>query len=1178
MTNKKKKGLTKSASKPTTPVNQLRGAIGFKKDWFPLKRALESIKHHAGPGDFSRYLRLARVSPMLPLALASINGRMIGGLVQGVAPLEPTNLTREIIWVVTVLLDSSEVLGTFANKRDNFFIHLLAGEYASAASELDEIESMFGMSLWLVENRILLLSLQGGFEAQKAYVGKITKEYKRTFLSFFAANIGERNEARVTIKGYDSRVRERAKTWKIEPTRKSYIFYKLLSETELSPQETSDILAFESASSLIDLYETLVTLLCSASIANSISDAAIQALHQLVAIDDHRIPKLLALVDPNFWGQMQLQSEAIYVVSTYMEPFLCGKYQDAAAALAIWLMRNPDDVCGLVIAGQVIALGFDIELVAGSPVRLLAKHYADYFEGGARSELAAEELEKLALNLKSSSIGSSLVLPIRSRTASGCTSIALLTAESAIKTPIYTAQVIHQIGPKFADLYGAVNPQIVDDFTWQYQASKKPASEKLSIEANSYLNLSANLASHRFDLALEDLRPLSASEFEFFKSDASIYKTLILFRMGDIPGALKSSVDLVIKTPAYARAVPLAEIVRPRGYKNLKELQGDLALPLAFFLYQEIYATRQKDISLKVAWRQLLAFHNVTKPSELADIAERFPKHLLIFFLEVVCTQEVMELGRSFKSPGDLDKERIQICKFLSSFNPDRAKEYGSEIVELTRRVSIEEGVKVLENSRIYVDPIGLDRWANDKLSELFLRYQDYSSAGLSMSVDELKKTLTDLLKNKNIAEFKNYLESYDVSAESLLEDMLGLMGAAFMSLPRYGLDSFLSSRVRHGSLVINLRGCFERRNLITKINSQTNTYEANTYWLDQIAGINAHQKSNLQQLLTNFSRDIDEILDTALKKIIHVRSESKPEGLLTLYKLGENGQSVTKGWVIAAKVSLPELQNLPSLLNYAINTFFWPGVTASLELAQSYIKNDLARKLVHSLHHLKSQAISAIGAESASWLVSNIDTAEEELIQAAERVSKWFNPPQKSELEYNYTVQMGIEIGLRSFQYLDSTFKPLIQWSVDSEADVRLMPAGFGLVNDLYFLIFGNIWKHAGFGAEPGREPTQSTVHVTVQKRGANSIEITVVNSLSPTCDRDEINKNVEDARKEIAERRFDAVVDKTNKSGLVRLAATLDYESFDEKNLAFGLQDHDNFFVRITLPPAALVLPDDH
>lgn len=55
-----------------------------------------------------------------------------------------------------------------------------------------------------------------------------------------------------------------------------------------------------------------------------------------------------------------------------------------------------------------------------------------------------------------------------------------------------------------------------------------------------------------------------------------------------------------------------------------------------------------------------------------------------------------------------------------------------------------------------------------------------------------------------------------------------------FLSDPKYGLDFFLSTRIRHGTLVNQIRHEFQAHNLVTNI-GENNQYKDDEFWTNDM-------------------------------------------------------------------------------------------------------------------------------------------------------------------------------------------------------------------------------------------------------------------------------------------------------------------------------------------------------
>jgi hypothetical protein len=79
-----------------------------------------------------------------------------------------------------------------------------------------------------------------------------------------------------------------------------------------------------------------------------------------------------------------------------------------------------------------------------------------------------------------------------------------------------------------------------------------------------------------------------------------------------------------------------------------------------------------------------------------------------------------------------------------------------------------------------------------------------------------------------------SYFELPSSEADEILIRMISLLQERFLFDSSHGLDSYLSQRIRHGSIQNYLRNPVEEAQLVTQKDSQTGKYQANNYWLER--------------------------------------------------------------------------------------------------------------------------------------------------------------------------------------------------------------------------------------------------------------------------------------------------------------------------------------------------------
>jgi hypothetical protein len=357
-----------------------------------------------------------------------------------------------------------------------------------------------------------------------------------------------------------------------------------------------------------------------------------------------------------------------------------------------------------------------------------------------------------------------------------------------------------------------------------------------------------------------------------------------------------------------------------------------------------------------------------------------------------------------------------------------------------------------------------------------------------------------------------------------------------------------------------------EARKLITKIDSTTNQYESNAYWLNADDAMSSDQRAALNRALNAFSSNIDSLLDAAISRSVHVRSSVYPDGLIWLWPLNEKGRrQLLTTWLLQAKASLSKEATIEQFVEFCATTLFWPKLKTSLAEATQFVTTTLSGKIIDQLNTLDAAAHKA--TPNHGGLAACIRAARSDIEAAAAKVSKWFAPPQFTDVDSSYLLKTGIEIGLTSLRHLRPQFTSEIEWDIDDRANVLLHAAGFQAINDVAFLIFGNIQKHSGY-FDGYRTVERPKIKIWLRWVDPDIIQVEVQNEISPAKDLASIETNVSAAKEQIRLGQFDTVAKQKNKTGLVRLASVLNYENSDDRVIDFGLVERSRFHVKFSVP----------
>lgn len=283
-------------------------------------------------------------------------------------------------------------------------------------------------------------------------------------------------------------------------------------------------------------------------------------------------------------------------------------------------------------------------------------------------------------------------------------------------------------------------------------------------------------------------------------------------------------------------------------------------------------APYKRYLSLK----RFLKQKNVGKVSELIiDGSEK-----LRFFLENAADRQVLALHRLFKNSNEVIDERILICKNLFDYYQD--KRYLEEISALSKEQTISGLVQQVDDSKIYVDIENIkNKELKDKefnvLFDVFKNTDDKVKFLENQSPEILQ--ILSLLQSKGLSlTYYSKDESLEIDYKySLFQKLYLDVRDKFVFDPKYGLDYYLSTRIRHGTIDNQLRNHLQEYHLVTNTDD-SGQYIDNVYWLTRFGN-----SQKCKEILNVFSKNADNLIYVLKNERIQIKTEdnnSKPKAV----------------------------------------------------------------------------------------------------------------------------------------------------------------------------------------------------------------------------------------------------------------------------------------------------------
>lgn len=916
----------KHRGRPAAPVADVPGvaALNWRRDHRKLQRKtfLEQAAEISGWSE-ERYSDDFGVPfPSTPeLLWTSVSG----------SPRPPTP-NCGLVWCAAGLLrDVAALRGALAS-RTEFTRALLTQDLSGAAAELDLHVRVHGWSAWLTQSRLTLSEVSGGLEANKKTLAAIDSACT-PFVSLLAVMHSIRCEAHVSAVHYDALVSGLGNTASL-----SKVGSWLAFRTGVNRQPTSDVLVDaiwrESSSSALDRYLAFVKCARYALQHRDPSGteqlaAALDRLHR--ELGDPRLRILLARAAPNapeLWIDSKSDSDMNAAVNAYTR----GDYDTAAQYSAATLAARPEafelyelHARATAMQGSTPTQPFPQTSLAGQC--LTAVHSVIV----TRDALARAQLRKLGLTLDLSTLGdaaAAFALQHEPRVRADAASAAEQRLCASAVTPRLAATFARQrdaatfldhleahsgAGPCSAlfraFLCGGELPTTLPAERGQrWEANRARSAGELQKAARILDTLADDPTAP--DCVLSTLLPIVVE---------------IHIERGDPDAAAERALRGILRFPSLVDHFDLSRLIAMRVRRKYRE-PTPISWPILIHLAFDSLATRDARNALWGAADDYCAGEGAVRPSELAQRPHLERNPALQFFLSRVCTLATLNSSTAFSSQLELGEERIRICEaLLRAGGPDRTS-HEREISTLIQRQLVGKAVQKVEESRIYVDEEGV---VASLPSDFATRYDRFSShvrmGGLGGLV---KKLLTSSVEE---------LTGLKAQAELLVDTVQD----RFVYSNEHGLDSYLSVRIRHGTLAGHIRNVFASCELVTL--RGPDGYRESRSWVVPSA---PDALPVVQDAIKHASEALDALIREVREEWLQIRSPEAPDGMFVYGR--QHPRVASKGLALALRT------NSHDEFARGVLQGLWEWTEVNLRAIRRRIQDELAKRMTEILESIE--------------------------------------------------------------------------------------------------------------------------------------------------------------------------------------------------------------------------------
>lgn len=991
------------------------------------------------------------------------------------------DLESEAAWTAALVSRHADPVSAFVAARTEIERALISGQYASALAALETLERRAGVSLWSLRLRLAAAERQGGLAANRELLKRVIDTSTSGVLDILAETFSRASELAGTLASYTSDLElmlQKATEQGKFRTVGSHLRFKLALHAFADFDELPRVLLRDGSFSLLDKYDTFVTVLqLSLASGAALSEPTRRALqYAFEAVRDPRLSNLQRVSNPSAPLVQTPETSALVEVS---DRYTVGDYE-SGAELALSRLRERAECFEYYVLylKSLIYLGrpFSSPFPDDSPAAKLARDVYDVLTKNERTPDALDSIGRLAVLLSGAPLGAQALAfcaanSRRSKRQIDANVFAALnaTAPSAAFSRAYPARAdaltyIRALraaypGSTSAELFeaalsgGTVPPNVSAERRRRYVGTERLNAGD---PAGAVLELGP-LASPEVPVPAreEALRAMVAAYASLHQYTPAA--TLIAEAHAERPQLL-ATIDVAPIASGYSD-VPVAE-------------RGSLAWPTVCQLRLRDAPTAENKRALFAALDEFLVSHGISRPSELLPHGDRFAQRQFIHFLRHVCVPEVMDSLVGLSTVEELQAERILLCQHLmEALDPDNEPAYAGEIRRLTQAAAVRKAIRYVDESKVNIDTRGIARSLDPSFEERFARMVAFA------------KLMPDLRRRMEVRGVKEAADQdlivVTVDQAAHISDLFSDIKSRFISSNEYGLDTYLSVRIRHGTLSGQLRSGFERDHLITRKGSG-DIYERNDVWIERLFGpLGTATAQAADERLRAFSRDVDEIIDEVKTKWIQIKG------------LGPGGAGLfdfdySQAQILSIYSTLANVTDYEEFLS-RVFAELWSRTEHNLAIVVDRLRGELAQRFTTALDEMAADLYRLHEEVRHSEFGAAVSRARTFIQHAIDVVAGWFRRGSRSEFP-DFGMRLLAETSVAIVQ--NCYRARLLDASVVVAGDFTFRGELFPPLADLMFILLENVVRH-GASASP-----VATVELSARPGG---ITMRVWNPLPP-------------------------------------------------------------------------------
>lgn len=791
------------------------------------------------------------------------------------APVINTELdyTESLCYAIRLCKLFHSELSEYVRLKNAYENCVFSYNYADAEGIIDEMEDIMGSSLWLCGQRLILAEQSSGLEGNKKLLAYyIDNKSKNTVINTLLEFLSYRAEENTSLNNYNEKVDKFLKHFEKGDIIYNYFSYKLYLHKFDFTDGMRIALQVDSQFSMIDLFNSLIEILQRAT-ANKVDFESsiindIQALN--VSIHDFRIDNLLMFNGVNV--QPALKKDVLEIIELYTKQ----DYERAIDNLSNYLSNNQNDF-------QMWILYVKCHILSRKKFVNSNDIICDFYSIYSLDEncIASKGHLMYALKKYSDTSWRYKILSIIARK--------LTFSENNEEKKRLSLLNEHTVTPRFISLLPHKDyKNIINDEISMLISNTLGIlypERNLKISSNECFRNKLYRAEYFHTIGdyqsalkcLETIHDDNDSNILYIQEKLIRQTYSVLYDSGQYEKAVVVIVNAFFENENLIRRCNLELLYEKLRRKRIPNLFGKIDYPIFIYLCDKLNFKNHR-----IAFSNYIEIQGIKNSEDLLNLINEDYK--VVFFFEKICTQNVIKREVRLSKTASVAAEiRIKILQRLIEIKPEHQKTYLDEISTITTKKEINNRIRQVSQRKVYVDEEKIKLEKMDLFLENFQKYLVIKSFNTdiegfdvtdAININSIKQMVNSM--NENIRRSTQYSQTI-----LALKELVSGITFEFLKNEHYGLDTYLSSRIRHGYCKSQLTKAFREHHLmLTTSDDESPLYDVSQYWDNKVGKGQERDYDELKRILSVFTNDIEKKIQEIRKEWIRIKLDREEVGM----------------------------------------------------------------------------------------------------------------------------------------------------------------------------------------------------------------------------------------------------------------------------------------------------------